>query len=70
VLYSYVMGHRLQITVSNTHYVFLNAEADRSSVSIAELVRRALDTVYGARGERDVVEIAHAIGRRSGRRIA
>ena len=69
-MYTYVMGHRLQITVSNTQYVFLNGEADRSSVSIAELVRRALDTVYGERGDREIVAIAHVIGRRAGRRIA
>jgi hypothetical protein len=63
------MAHRLHIAVSNQQYVFLTAEADRSSVSIAELVRRALDTVYGPRGERDVIEVMHALGRRPGRRI-
>jgi len=63
------MSHRLHIAVSNEQYVHLNDEADRSSLSIAELVRRALDTVYGKRGDRAVVEIAHTIGRRPGRRI-
>jgi len=63
------MGHRLQITISTDQYAFLDAEADRSSVSIAELVRRALDTVFGPRGERTVVEITHVRGRRPGRRV-
>jgi hypothetical protein len=63
------VAHRLQILISNQQYVFLNGEADRSSMSIAELVRRALDTVYGPRGERDVIELMHTLGRRPGRRI-
>jgi hypothetical protein len=63
------MAHRLHITVSNDQYAFLDAEADRSSVSMAELVRRALDTVFGPHGERKVVQISHATGRRSGRRV-
>jgi len=63
------MGHRLQVTISNDQYTFLDAEADRSSVSIAELVRRALDTVFGEHGERRVVHISHATGRRPGRRV-
>jgi hypothetical protein len=63
------MAHRLHITVSNDQYAFLDAEADRSSVSMAELVRRALDTVFGPNGERKVVQISHAAGRRSGRRV-
>ena len=64
------MSHRLSITISSEQYTFLDREADRSSLSIAELVRRALDTVYGNRGERTIVEIAHTVGRRPGRRIA
>jgi hypothetical protein len=63
------MGHRLHVTVSDEQYAFLDDEADRSSVSIAELVRRALDTVFGPQGERRVIEITHAAGRRAGRRI-
>ena len=63
------MSHRLQITISREQYDFLDAEADRSSVSMAELVRRALDTVFGPHGERKVVHISHSTGRRSGRRV-
>jgi hypothetical protein len=63
------MSHRLCITISREQYAFLNTESDRSSVSMAELVRRALDTVFGPRGERKVVEISHSTGRRPGRHI-
>ena len=63
------MAHRLHITVSDDQYAYLDAEAKRSSVSMAELVRRALDTVFGAQGERKLVLISHTTGRRSGRRV-
>jgi hypothetical protein len=63
------MAHRLNITISQEQYAFLDAEADRSSVSMAELVRRALDTVFGPHGERKVIEISHTTGRRPGRHI-
>ena len=63
------MGHKIQITLSDVQYAFLNEEADRSSVSIAELMRRALDTVFGLKADREVVQISHVLGRRSGRRI-
>ena len=63
------MGHRLQILLSDEQYAFLDAEANRSSVSMAEIVHRALDTVFGAKGDRAFVSIAHTLGRRPGRRI-
>jgi hypothetical protein len=64
------MSHRLCITISNEQYEFLDTEADRSSLSMAELVRRALDTVFGPDGERKIVHITHTTGRRAGRHIA
>jgi hypothetical protein len=63
------MSHRLHIAISSEQYAFLTAEADRTSLSVAELVRRALDTVFGPTGERRVVEISRLLGRRPGRRI-
>jgi triacylglycerol esterase/lipase EstA (alpha/beta hydrolase family) len=64
------MSHRLNITISADQYAFLTNEADRSSLSIAELVRRAIDTVFGPHGERKIVLISHSTGRRPGRHIA
>jgi hypothetical protein len=63
------MSRRLQITVSEEQYDFLNAEADRSSLSIAELVRRALDTTYVLAGPARVTVIEHTLGRRPGRSV-
>ena len=63
------MSRRIQITVSDADYEFLNREADRSSVSIAELMRRAYDNTYGARHDRKVLVITHTLGRRAGRRL-
>lgn len=65
------MSRRFQVVLTNEQYVFLDAEADRSSVSVAELIRRAIDTTYGpydGRGAR-VHVISHELGRRSGRRF-
>jgi hypothetical protein len=63
------MAHRLQVLLSQRQYVFLAAEADRSSISMAELVRRALDTTYGPDGSKPVTLISHAVGRRAGVRL-
>ena len=62
------MSHRFQVVLSAEQYEFLDREADRSAVSMAELVRRAIDTAYGlADDDRRVFSISHTLGRRSGR---
>ena len=61
------MSRRFQIVLSEEQYVFLDGEADRSGVSVAELIRRAIDTTYGVAGEDRVHFIWHTLGRRSGR---
>jgi hypothetical protein len=61
------MSHRFQVVLTGAQYEFLDREADRSSVSIAELIRRAIDTTYGPYGGgRRVHVISHETGRRSG----
>jgi hypothetical protein len=67
--YIYIMAHRLQITLTDEQYDFLCGEAERSSVSIAELIRRSIDTVYGLADFRRVLEIVHSVGRRPGIRL-
>ena len=64
--YLYLMAHRIQITLTDDQYSFLSFEADRSSVSIAELIRRSIDTVYGVVGLRTVSYVTHTLGRRPG----
>ncbi len=63
------MPHRLQITISQSQYTFLNGEAARSSVSMAELIRRAIDTTYAPSGPQKVQLITHVLGRRAGIRL-
>jgi hypothetical protein len=63
------MSQRLHITLSRTQYDFLSSESDRSSVSVAELIRRAIDSTYGPSGTKRVNVITHTLGRRSGRAI-
>jgi hypothetical protein len=65
------MTHRFQLVLTNEQYAFLEREADRSSVSIAELIRRAVDTTYGPYdgGGPRVRVISHDLGRRAGIRF-
>jgi Ribbon-helix-helix protein, copG family len=64
------MSHRFQLVLTHEQYSFLDAEADRSGVSVAELIRRAIDTTYDPLGDtRRVHVIRHDLGRRSGRRF-
>lgn len=67
--YLYLISHRIQITLTDMQYAFLDTEADRSSVSIAELMRRAVETTYGIAVPRQVTVIDHTLGRRPGRRF-
>jgi len=63
------VSRRLHITLSEDQYAFLNEEANRSSLSIAELVRRALDTTYVLAGPARVTVIEHTLGRRAGKNV-
>lgn len=40
------MAHRTQITLSDTQYVALKRRSDATGLSLAELVRQALDRTY------------------------
>jgi hypothetical protein len=63
------LAHRFTILLSREQYLALDEEADRSSVPIAELIRRAIDTIYMPGHPQKVREITHTVGRRAGRRI-
>jgi hypothetical protein len=43
------MTHRTQITLEDEQYIRLVAESEQSGLSLAELIRRAVDRVYGDR---------------------
>lgn len=63
------MSHRIQILLTDQQYEFLDEEAFRSSVSIGELIRRAVETTYGIAEPRKVSVIRHTLGRRPGWRL-
>jgi hypothetical protein len=48
------MSRRTQITLSDAQYDLLKRESERTGTSLAELVRRAVDRVYGRRRARGV----------------
>jgi hypothetical protein len=59
------MSQKITVVVNDETYAFLKQESERTSVSISELVRRALDRIYRLRGRRTTgVEIRFAIWRR------
>ena len=60
------MPHRIQITLTDEQYAFLDDEANLQSLSIAELIRRAVDTTFGLLVNRKVLFIRHTQGRRPG----
>ena len=64
------LAHRFNILLPREQYVVLDEEADRSGVPIAELIRRAIDTIYMPDPLRKVREITHTVRRRPGRRLA
>ncbi len=47
-MYSYIMSHRTQITLTDEQYSWLTAESRRTGVALAELIRRAIDHSYAA----------------------
>jgi hypothetical protein len=45
-MYTFVMGRRTQITLTDRQHAFLRDESTRTGLSLAELVRRAVDSTY------------------------
>jgi hypothetical protein len=45
---TYIMSHRTQITLTDEQYERLRVESQRSGLGLAELVRRAVDRIYGS----------------------
>ena len=53
------MSHRNQITLTDSEYIRLKQESDRTGVGLAELIRRALTIAYGDPARSDT---AHVLG--------
>ncbi len=45
-LYTYIMSRRTQITLTDRQHALLRDESSRTGLSLAELVRRAVDKTY------------------------
>ncbi len=60
------MARRIHITLTDEQFSFLKHESELTSISVAELTRRAIDTTYGVTSPRTVHLITHAAGRRAG----
>jgi hypothetical protein len=56
------MAHRMQISLTEQQYEHLNAEAWRTGLSIAELVRRAVDRVYRPDAPRRTTGLEVSVG--------
>ncbi|MGE5690009.1 MAG: hypothetical protein ACM33B_05585 [Pseudomonadota bacterium] len=60
------MSRRTQITLTDRQHAFLLDESHRTGLSMAELVRRAIDGAYRPHGRERVpgIELSVGIGRR------
>ena len=60
------MAIRFHVTLEQRQYAFLSEEAERMSVSAAELIRRAIDNTYKLREapRADGLELSLAVWRR------
>lgn len=54
------MAHRTQITLADEQYARLRAESQRTGLSLAELVRRALDRTYATTRSADTLRALDA----------
>lgn len=59
-MYTYIMSHRTQITLTDAQYIRLKHESDRTGVGLAELVRRALAVAYGDSARADTTQVLEA----------
>jgi hypothetical protein len=60
------MSRRFNLTLEDRQYVALTAESERQSVSVAELIRRSIDTTFRLDAERRApgVELSVSLWRR------
>jgi hypothetical protein len=54
------MSHRIRITLTDDQYERLRHEADATGVRIGDLVRRAIDSVYGQHSVEEKLALLHS----------
>jgi hypothetical protein len=62
-VYTYItLSRRTQITLTDRQHAFLRDESDRTGLSLAELVRRAVDRTYRPHSRARVVGFELSVG--------
>lgn len=62
-VYTYItISRRTQIVLSDRQHAFLLDESGRTGLSMAELVRRAVDTVYRPHGRERIPGLELSVG--------
>ena len=56
------MGTRFNMILEDRQYAFLTAESERLSVSVAELIRRSVDSTFGLVEDRRTPGLEVSIG--------
>lgn len=56
------MSHRTQIILTDEQYETLKRESERTGVSLAELVRRAVARIYGTSARVDETALSESFG--------
>ncbi|HEX4979493.1 MAG TPA: ribbon-helix-helix protein, CopG family [Acidimicrobiales bacterium] len=57
------MSHRTQITLTDDQYDRLRQESARSGLGLAELVRRAVERLYGSVSHQEMLDVLdHSFG--------
>ena len=71
-MYTYIVSRRTQVTLTDRQHAFLSGEAVRTGLSLAELVRRAVDRTYRphVRPKLHGVEVSLSVWRRPDEAVA
>jgi hypothetical protein len=56
------MGTRFHITLEDSQYAFLTDQSERLSVSVAELIRRAIDSTFALNTKRRTPGVELSVG--------
>ena len=60
MLYIFIMSHRTLLTLTDSQYLRLKDESDRTGLELAALVRRALAVAYGDLVRSDSLHVLEA----------
>ncbi len=61
-MYTYIMSHRTQITLTDSQYRQLKHESEKTGLGLAEIIRRALSNKFGTFAQRDTKALEESFG--------